>query len=96
MTTGPRTEQIQRTVARVVAAGAVAMVVLAGTLGSTAAQWNEAPSMESSGVWKAASGAAWSGTWDTGNLIVLGMAAILLLWCQSTDGACLDHKAISS
>jgi hypothetical protein len=96
MTTGPWTEQIQRTVARVVAAGAVAMVVLAGTLGSTAAQWNEAPSIESSGAWKAASGAASSGTWDTGNLIVLGMAAILLLWCQSIDGACRDLKAISN
>jgi hypothetical protein len=96
MTTGPRTEQIQRAVARVVAAGAVAMVILAGTLGSTAAQWNEAPAIASSGVWTAASGAASSGTWNTGNLLVLGMAAILLLWCQSTDGACRDQKVISN
>jgi hypothetical protein len=96
MATGPRTEQIQRTVARMVAAGAVALVVLAGTLGSTAAQWNEAPSIEPSGVWQSASGAASSGTLDPGNLIVLGMAAILLLWCQLADGACRDHKAISS
>jgi hypothetical protein len=38
MTTGRRIGQMPRTVTRLVVAGAVAMVVLAGSLGSTAAQ----------------------------------------------------------
>ena len=41
MTTTPRTGRIERTVTRIVAAGAVTLVVLAGTLGSTAAQWDD-------------------------------------------------------
>jgi len=41
MATTPRTGRIERTVTRIVAAGAVALVVLAGTLGSTVAQWDD-------------------------------------------------------
>ena len=41
MATTPRTGRIERTVTRIVAAGAVTLVVLAGTLGSTAAQWDD-------------------------------------------------------
>jgi hypothetical protein len=40
MATTPRIGRIERTVTRIVAAGAVALVVLAGTLSSTAAQWD--------------------------------------------------------
>lgn len=50
MTTGRRTGRIEPSVARIVVAGAVALVVLAGTLGSTIAERTELAAVGSSGA----------------------------------------------